>query len=211
MNKPTIAVGASLLASTFATAAVADMIGFDTDAVGSLPAGWVSGVTGKGSAHWAVEADPGAPSRPNVLVQSGRGDFPWCVKRDVSLGDGYVEAKFKPRAGKQDQAGGVVWRWKDKDNYYVARANALENNVSLYHTQGGRRTTIQYVDAPVAANEWHVLRAEFAGTMIRIALDGKVYIEVHDTHIAGPGAVGLWTKADSVTAFDDFGYGPSSR
>ena len=100
----------------------------------------------------------------------------------------------------------MVWRWKDGDNYYVARANALENNVSLYYTEGGRRQTIKYVDAPVAPNAWHTLRAEFIGTQIRVMLDGKSYIDLSDSHIAGPGAVGVWTKADSVTAFDDFTY-----
>ncbi|HZW73220.1 MAG TPA: family 16 glycoside hydrolase, partial [Caldimonas sp.] len=103
--------------------------------------------------------------------------------------------------------GGVVWRGKDGDNYYVARANALENNVSLYYTQNGRRITIKYVDAPVAGNQWHTLRVEFAGTRITVALNGKRYIELEDKHIAGAGAVGVWTKADSVTAFDDFSYG----
>ena len=154
-----------------------------------------------------MEVDAGAPSAPNVLKQSGRGDFPWCVRKGALIADGFVEVKFKALSGREDQAGGVVWRWKDGDNYYVARANALENNVSLYYTEGGRRKTIKYVDAPVAGNAWHVLRAEFQGTRIRIVLDGKPYIEIDDSHIAGPGAVGLWTKADSVTAFDDFAYG----
>jgi hypothetical protein len=103
----------------------------------------------------------------------------------------------------------VVWRWKDGNNYYIARANAAENNVSLYHTQKGRRITIKYVDAPVAGNVWHTLRAEFKGTHIRVLLDGKAYIELDDSNIAGPGAVGVWTKADSVTAFDDFTFQPT--
>ena len=94
----------------------------------------------------------------------------------------------------------------NSDNYYVARANALENNVSLYYTQNGRRITLKYVDAPVPANTWHTLRVEFAGTRIRVALNGKVYIELDDDHIKDAGAVGLWTKADSVTAFDDFAF-----
>jgi hypothetical protein len=118
-----------------------------------------------------------------------------------------VEVKFKPLAGKEDQAGGVVWRWKDADNYYVARANALENNVSLYYTEAGRRRTLKYVDAPVPANQWQTLRVEFSGRRISVALNGKTYIEFDDRHITGPGAVGMWTKADSVTAFDDFSYG----
>jgi hypothetical protein len=186
---------------------IADIVTFDGEKPGTLPAGWISGVTGSGTPSWAVAADPKPPSPPYVLLQSGSGTFPWCVRKDVSLADGFVEVKFKPIAGNEDQAGGVVWRWKDGDNYYVARANALEDNVSLYHTTGGRRKTIKYVDAPVATNAWHVLRVEFAGTMIRVAFDGKTYIETKDSHITGPGAVGMWTKADSITAFDDFKYG----
>ncbi|MDQ2962027.1 MAG: hypothetical protein M3R31_02540 [Pseudomonadota bacterium] len=211
MTKPTIIAGASLLACGVAAATVAETVRFDTDAVGSLPAGWSAGVTGRGSYRWQVTADASAPSAPNVLKQSGRGDFPWCVKRDAVFADGYVEVKFKSLAGKDDQAGGVIWRWKDGDNYYVARANALENNVSLYYTQSGRRITIKYVDAPVAKDRWHVLRVEFAGAHIAVALDGKRYIEQDDTHIGGPGAVGVWTKADSVTVFDDFSYGAAAR
>jgi hypothetical protein len=141
-----------------------------------------------------------------VLKQSGRGAFPWCVK-DASVADGVVEVKMKPVSGREDQAGGVVWRWKDGDNYYVARANALENNVSLYYTERGSRKTIKYVDAPVAVNTWHTLRVEFAGTRIRVILDGVARIELDDSHIVGAGAVGVWTKADSVTLFDDFTYG----
>ena len=186
----------------------AETIGFDDAAPGSAPPGWTTGVTGRGSPRWTIEADATAPSARNVLRQSGKGDFPWCVRNDVQLADGIVEVKLKPLAGKEDQAGGIVWRFKDGDNYYVARANALENNVSLYYTERGRRNTIRYVDAPVAGNAWHALRVEFAGTRIRVLLDGKTYIDVDDRHIAGAGAVGVWTKADSVTAFDDFGFAP---
>lgn len=185
----------------------AETIGFDSDTPGTLPPGWEQGVTGPGAAHWDVRQDPSAPSRPNVLQQSGAGAFPWCIRRGASLEDGFVEVKFKPLAGKQDQAGGVVWRWKDGDNYYVARANALENNVSLYYTRDGRRYTIRYVDAPVAAQRWHTLRVEFSGKRIAVSLDNRTHIEVDDDHLSGAGSVGLWTKADSVTAFDDFTYG----
>jgi len=187
----------------------AESINFDADKVGSLPAGWTSGVTGRGESRWSVEADATAPSPPHVLRQSGRGDFPWCVVREALLADGYVEVKFKPVSGHGDQAGGVVWRFKDANHYYVARANALEGNVSLYYTVNGRRNTLSYVDAPVAKNQWHVLRVEFAGTKIHVIFDGKPYIEIEDERITGPGAVGVWTKADSVTAFDDFAYGPA--
>jgi len=196
-----------LLSVLFASAALADTIGFDQDPAGALPAGWTCGVTGRGSPRWAVETDPTAPSKPNVLKQSGKGTYPWCAKEDVVITDGFVEVKFKPMQGSEDRAGGLMWRFKDGDNYYVARANALENNVSLYHATRGSRQTIKYVDAPVQANEWHTLRVEFAGKRIRVLLDGRQYIDLEDDHIAGPGAIGVWTKADSVTAFDELSWG----
>jgi hypothetical protein len=195
------------LAGATAVSAHAQTEGFDAVNVSALPPEWECGVTGKGSPRWSLEADPTAPSAPRVLRQSGSGTFPWCVNKGASLADGHVEVKFKAMRGSQDQAGGVVWRWKDGDNYYVARANALENNVSLYYTAKGRRNTLKYVDAPVALNVWHTLRVEFSATRIKVILNGKTYIEVQDSRIGGPGAVGVWTKADSVTSFDDFTYG----
>ena len=134
-----------------AAAAYAGGENFDAAKPGTLPEDWTCGVTGKGSPTWKVEADTSAPSKPNVLKQSGSGTFPWCVKQSVRIADGFVEVKFKPLAGREDQAGGVLWRFKDGNNYYIARANALENNVSLYYVEKGRRITIKYVDAPVAA------------------------------------------------------------
>ena len=193
--------------SAIITHANAQIENFDKAAIGAAPAGWKCGVTGRGNARWQVESDTTAPSKPNVLKQSGRGDFPWCVKEGVAVKDGFVEVKFKSISGREDQAGGVMWRWKDGDNYYVARANALEDNVSLYYTENGSRKTIKYVDAPVPRNVWHTLRVNFTGTKIEVLLDGKRYIHVDDKHIAAAGAVGVWTKADSVTAFDDFVYG----
>ena len=185
--------------------AMAETLTFDAGVVGQPPAGWTCGATGRGTPKWTVETDPGAPGG-KVLRQSGSATFPWCVRTGTALTDGWVEAKFKPLAGKEDQAGGVVWRWKDGDNYYVARANALENNVSLYYTARGIRKTLKYVDAPVPAGQWHTLRVEFAGTKIAVSLDGKRYIDFSDEHITGAGNVGVWTKADSVTAFSEFAH-----
>jgi len=196
----------ALLVSLCVSEALAEAVGFDQDPVGAPQLGWVCGVTGRGLPQWIVEADSTAPSKPNVLKQSGQATFPWCARKGVSISDGYVEVKFKAIEGREDRAGGVVWRFKDGDNYYVARANALENNVSLYHTTRGSRHTIKYVNAPIAAKQWHTLRVEFVGKHIKVLLDGKQYIEEEDDHIAGAGAVGVWTKADSVTAFDDFAW-----
>src|SRR5262245_56525883 len=114
--------------------ATPDTVSFDNDGAGKPPAGWVATKTGRGDAKWTVEADPTAPSKPNVLKQSGVATFPVCYKDDTSLKDGFVEVKFKALSGKEDQAGGVVWRLRDADNYYIARANALEDNVTIYDT-----------------------------------------------------------------------------
>jgi hypothetical protein len=198
---------AGVIMGMIAVSANAETENFDKAAAGALPAGWKCGVTGRGSPRWQIEADATAPSKPHVLKQTGRGTFPWCVRDAVAMKDGFVEVKFKSISGKEDQAGGVVWRWTDGDNYYVARANALENNVSLYYTENGSRKAIKYVDAPVPANVWHTLRVNFLGVRIEVMLDGKSYIQLDDSHIAAAGAVGVWTKADSVTAFDDFTYG----
>lgn len=189
------------------TAMSAETESFDQVPPGSLPAGWLAGVTGMGAPRWEVVADASAPSPPHVLKQGGSGTYPWAVKKDVVLADGFVETRFKPVSGQQDQAGGVVWRWQSGRTYYVARANANENNVSLYYTTLALRTTIKYVDAPVPRGVWHALRVEFQGKKIRVLLDGKLYIEAEDEHIKEAGAVGVWTKADSVTLFDDFRYG----
>jgi len=184
---------------------------FDAYPSGKPPPGWSCGATGRGTPNWTIVADASAASRPNVLKQSGIADFPWCVKGDTSVSDGAVEVRFKSVSGKEDQAGGLVWRWKDGNNYYVARANALENNVSLYYTKDGSRKTIMYKDAPVTPAAWHLLRVEFKGNSILVLLDGKPYIQVDDSHIPGPGKVGVWTKADSVTLFDDFSYTAAAK
>ncbi len=189
---------------------------FEWDKPGQSPNGWMAGVTGKGAHRWTVEMDENAPSPRYVLKQSATGDYPWIVKVGTQISDGFVEVKFKPISGKEDQAGGVVWRFKDGNRYYVARANALENNVSVYYTVGGRRNTIKYVDAKdfggaVTPNQWHALRVEFQGSKVAVLFDGKKAIDIEDEHISGAGAVGLWTKADSVSAFVDFSYGGTSN
>ncbi len=95
---------------------MSETINFDHDKTGALPAGWKAGVTGRGSPAWSIEKDDSAPSPPNVLKQSGSGTFPWCVKSDTSIQNGSVEVKFKPISGREDAAGGIIWRWKDGDN-----------------------------------------------------------------------------------------------
>jgi hypothetical protein len=186
------------------TAAFAETINFDQLKPGPLPASWSSGSTGGGQPKWAVVTETTAPSKPNVLKQSGEGKYPWCVKKDVSIRNGFVEVKFKSVSGKEDQAGGLIWRWQDGDNYYVARANALEDNICIYHTIQGKRTEKKRVEMKVAPNQWHTLRVDFSGNIFKVTFDGKPALEWQDDTFKEGGAVGVWTKADSVTVFDDF-------
>jgi hypothetical protein len=189
------------------SAALAETINFDDATPGAPPPGWTATKTGKGEAKWAIEKDDTAPSKPNVLKQSGEATYPVCLKKDTSLKDGFVEVKFKPVSGKEDQAGGVIWRAKDADDYYIARANALEDNVTIYHTIKGKRTEKKRAKMKVAPNQWHTLRVDFSGNHFTVAFDGKKALDWEDDTFTEPGMVGLWTKADSVTLFDDFTYG----
>src|SRR5207249_1195506 len=131
------------------------VVNFDNAENGKPPAGWTATQTGKGMGKWTVERDESAPSKPNVLRQSGEATYPVCLKDDTSLKDGFVEVKFKSVSGKEDQAGGLVWRAKDSNNYYVARANALEDNVTIYDTVNGNRTERKRTNMKVATNQWH--------------------------------------------------------
>ncbi len=187
--------------------ALSESVNFDDLKTGGPPPGWTATQTGKGAAKWAVVADDSAPSKPNVLKQSGEATYPVCIKHDASLKDGFVEVKFKPISGKEDQAGGVIWRCKDADNYYIARANALEDNVTIYHTIKGRRTEKKRTEIKVSSNEWHTLRVDFQGSHFTVTFDGKKAIEWDDETFKDAGKAGVWTKADSVTLFDDFSYG----
>ena len=177
-----------------------------------LPVGWKSGVTGKGQAKWEVVADDSAPSKGKVLKQSGEATFAWAAKTDERIKDGIVEVKFKAVSGKEDQAGGIVFRFQDGNNYYVVRGNALEDNVVLYKTVAGKRSSLQVkgrmfgygVDTKVQKGKWNSLRVEFKGSLFSVFFNGKKLFEVEDSTFSEAGAVGVWTKADSVTLFDDF-------
>lgn len=197
--------------------AAAEVLNFEKDDVGKVPAGFAIAQTGPGEApRWRVEEDPSAPSGKLVLVQRSpdetRSRFPLAIYEKESLTDGTFQIRFKPLSGKVDQAAGIVWRYRDPENYYVVRANALEENVVLYKVERGKRSDLDPVGsgffsygkkAPVRSGAWQELRVEVKGDLFRVSLDGTHLFDVRDATFAGPGKVGLWTKADSVTAFDD--------
>jgi hypothetical protein len=210
------------LTAGLAGSASAATVGFDRAKPGPVPAGWLATITGTGEPNWSIVKDDSAPSRPLVLKQSAwtpKPSFPLCIKRDVSLKDGFVEVKFKPLSGTNDQAAGLVWRYRDAANYYVARANALEDNVVLYKVQQGKRQALDIVgraggygvNETVPAQQWSTLRVEFVGRRFCVFLNAKALFAVDDPTYPDAGAVGLWTKADSVTLFDDFRYGKRRR
>ena len=190
-------------------------ISFENAQIGATPEGWAATLTGKGDPKWTVESDETAPSKSNILKQSGRATYPLLLKNDTDIKDGFIEVKFKAIAGSQDRAAGVVWRAKDANNYYVVRANALEDNFVLYKTVNGARSALDIVGrkggygvaVPVPANTWHSLRIEFKAARFGASFNGKQLFEVEDSTFTDAGMVGLWTKADSVTLFDQVTYG----
>ena len=191
---------------------------FEADSVGAQPKGWTATKTGTGDPKWTVEQDETAPSHSKIVKQSGRASYPVLLKNDTNIKDGFIEMKFKAIAGAEDRAAGVVWRAKDENNYYVVRANALEDNVVLYKTVKGVRRALDIVgrkggygvDTSVPASQWLCLRVEFKGSHFTAIYNGRKLFEVKDQTFDEAGMVGLWTKADSVTLFDAIVYGQSN-
>jgi hypothetical protein len=181
---------------------------FDSDKQGQLPATFHSAKTGAGTQEkWVVTVDPTAPSKPNVVAQTSTDQtdyrFPLLISDDGSFQDLDLTVKFKAVSGSIDRAGGLVFRLKDPNNYYIVRANALENNYRLYHVVNGRRSQFAGANLKVTSGEWHELRVEVVGNKIACYYDGNKKIEATDDTFKDAGKVGLWTKADSVTSFDD--------
>lgn len=181
---------------------------FDNDAPGQLPAKFHSAKTGGGTEEkWSVVADTTAPSKPNVVAQTSTDQtdyrFPLLISDEGSFQDLDLSVKFKAVSGSIDRAGGLVFRLKDPNNYYIVRANALENNYRLYHVINGRRSQFAGANFKVTSGEWHELRVEAAGDKIMCYYDGIKKIEATDNTFKDAGKVGLWTKADSVTYFDN--------
>ena len=205
---PCLALAASLLA--FALPAHAEtgaaMVAIDRLTIGSEPSGFTFARTGQGGeGKWSVTADPtAAGGRAIEQVSTERTDyrFPLAIHESFSAANLNAEIRFKAVAGKVDQAGGVAVRVMDPDNYYVARANALEDNVRFYRIVRGRREQLGGANLKVTPNEWHVLAVRAEGERFTISYDGQTLFAVADRTFGEAGGVALWTKADSVTRFD---------
>ncbi len=194
----------------------AQTIDFNKDKAGEPPKGFSTALTGHGNAGvWVVTKDDASPNQGNVLAQTDPDAtsyrFPLCIHDGVTAKDADISVKFKPVSGKKDQAAGIVWRYRDKDNYYIVRANALENNVVLYKVVNGMRIDLPLIGegrtygkkAKVPSGQWSTLRVTAKGNLFTVFLNGEKLYEVEDGTFTEAGKVGLWTKADSVTYFDD--------
>jgi hypothetical protein len=207
----TVIVLITLLSST--AIAVGDekakIMKFAKDDTGKTPTGWTAAQTGKGKSVWKVVADETAPSKSGFALAQTTADpsalFNLCIPNEPSLKDVEVSVAFKAIKGEKDQGGGIVWRYQDTNNYYVARMNPLEDNFRVYKVVGGRRSKeFQNADVKVPIGEWHTLKVRMVGDHIECFLDDKKHLDVKDDTFDKPGKVGLWSKSDAQTYFDQF-------
>jgi hypothetical protein len=201
------------LAMTFLASGASRKVDFSDDAAGQPPKGFEFGHTARAGApgKWVVESEGANKYLAQIDPDRTRARFPVAVLSDVSAADVDLSVRFRPVSGRVDQAAGLVWRFQNEDNYYIVRANALEQNVVLYKVENGRRTDLAVKGegrtygkkAPVPSGQWSTLRVVAAGPLFQVHYNGTMLYEVEDATFRQPGKVGVWTKADSVTQFDD--------
>ena len=186
-------------------------LNFENIAVGKLPVNWKVEATNKRGplATWQVIADSTAPSGKKILALTGfnqtfGGTFNLCWSDKVQFLNGIIAVQFKANSGLEDEGGGVIWRAQDKDNYYIARFNPLEDNFRIYYVKDGARRMLASARLKLAAHQWHSMKIVQNGNKISGFLNGKKYLEVENKTFSKAGGVGLWTKADAATSFDDF-------
>lgn len=185
------------------------VVTFDSGPIGQTPAGWTVAMTNHGVApQWQILKDVTAPTQPYVLAQTSTDSadrYPLAIWNAMKLKDSDVSVRIKPVSGKEDRAGGVVWRYHDSDNYYLARINALTGNVAVYKVQNGVRIPVMPAAShQIPANAWTTLKVSARGERFQVYLDHRRILQGVDRTFGGAGKVGLWTEADSITYFDDF-------
>jgi hypothetical protein len=211
-------VGLGLLVFFGLIASGGKVITFDSSQSGKAPPGWTFAMTNQGgSPQWEIRKDQTAPASHYVLAQvshdPGGECSPLAILNTMSLRDGDVSVRIKPVAGREERTGGLVWRYRDENNYYLARANALRKDVEIYKVEKGRLLPISLngprrleasVRHEIPSNAWSILKVSFRGDRFQVYFDHRLVLQAQDRTFAEPGKVGLWTKADSVTYFDDF-------
>lgn len=200
MRRMVAVIGVMFLATGIAAQDGKRSWNFDGDKAGAIATGFTDEV-----GEWKVVADSTAPSRPNALAQLARNSgstFNITLVSGASYKDLDLSVKMKAVAGEEDQGGGVIWRAKDAKNYYIARYNPLEDNYRVYKVENGRR--IQFQSATIQHTDgWRTLRVTMTGDHIQCYYDGKRYLDVKDSTFKETGRIGLWSKADAQSHFDD--------
>jgi len=189
---------------------VVHMFTFDKDKSGALPDAWrlPQPAAGKKAAEWTVVADPAAPSPPHAFALTKLAEEPTgfniVMLKELKSRVFGITVRLKAISGKEDQGGGLLWRAVDDQNYFVARINPLEGNLRVYKVVDGKRTQLGTVDVETDTGKWHTLEVISLGDGFVCALDRRWTVQVADRSFPEPGFVGLWTKSDAMTAFDDF-------
>jgi hypothetical protein len=208
----TVALAATVIAQSGTSAPLAEWT-FDKDEGGKTPPAWRvaetkgSGKTGK----WTVVADDTAPSKPNVLkldTQAEDSTFNLLIAEKSSFKDLDLRVMVKALSGNEDQGGGLIWRARDANNYYICRINPLEGNFRVYKVEDGKRSQLQSEKLETKTGQWYEVRAVMTGDHIECFVDGKPYLHAHDDTFKETGMVGLWTKADASSAFDNIAVYP---
>ncbi len=185
---------------------------FEKETAGQLPAGWSQYFTGRGNTSWKVTEDQGNKVLGQLYSDNPNGHFNVVVYDSLNAKDMKLQVRIKGFKGRHDRGGGFVWRFKDKNNYYVVRENPLEDNVVLYKVENGKRTDLPVlgkgrtygVDVPALGDSWNTLGLTVRGDVFTVFLNGKELFKVKDETFKNSGKVGFWTKADAVSYFDDF-------
>jgi len=185
---------------------------FENYASGQLPEGWTQYYTGPGGTDWKVVDDRGNKVLAQLYSDNPNGHFNIIVNDALSMKDMTLSVRIKGVTGNHDQGGGFIWRFIDKDNYYVVRSNPLEDNMVLYKVENGKRTDLPLidkgrtygVDVPTLGDSWHIMKLTVKDDLFTIYLDGMELFKVQDSTFPLAGKIGLWTKADAVSYFDDY-------
>jgi hypothetical protein len=198
-----------LLVSFGFLAASGRIVNFDSGQVGRAPSGWTfTGSNHSAGPRWEIRKDQTAPTQPYVLAKlSAASDshYPLAIYDDLTLRDVDVSVRIKAVSGHDDQAGGVVFRYRDSNNYYLARENALTHNVAVYKVENGQSHQITpAVPHDILPNTWNILKVSVRGSRFQVYMNHRRVLQAWDKTFNAAGKVGLWTVSDSVTYFDDF-------
>jgi len=180
------------------------IISFENCEVDKLPVGFTQTATGKPQhINWKVVNDNGN----KVVAQSAKNEgdyFNMLILDKPAYRDFKLTVRIKAVAGEEDQGGGLVWRYIDNNNYYIARCNPLENNFRFYRVVNGNRKQLKSIDCAIRTGVWFTMSVDMKGNNISCSLNSIKMIETTDDTFKLPGNIGLWTKADAISYFDDF-------